>query len=66
MISGVNLGPINKQDEALNDTSKIRIVRPTHMNQDQDTQSPLNIVPHTTSNRQNSKEAGKLLMLKNF
>ena len=68
MINGVNLGPINKNtvDDAHSDTSKIRIVRPTHVNQDPSTSSPMNLVPRTTNNRQNSKETGKLLMLKNF
>ena len=68
-MSGVNLGPINKQranDENIADTSKIRIVKPTHLSQVKDSQSPINIEPHTTNNRTNSKEAGKLLMLKNF
>ena len=48
------------------DTSKIRIIKPTHASQVKDSQSPIHIEPHTTNNRTNSKEAGKLLMLKNF
>ena len=35
LMSGVNLGPINKQrvqEENVADTSKIRIVKPTHAN----------------------------------